>query len=745
MSKLGSTVLTCCLCLFSTMHRFGFAQTVNETSDLSVTNIRKALAGAHASIAARPKETEGYVDLAYALTDAGMGEQAWAAAAEATRATPTHALAFSAQGWVLRHNNIGVDFGSGFDYDGALRAYRKAIELKPGDLSARLSQANLLEFNREGIHYAPDAQLSLAIDAYRYVKQRQRPLQADLLSNLAINLFYAGRYDEAIAELAGMPGTEKTLGIFLASIAASQGSSAAVAMSNQIQGDEQRRKDALNFASVGLYSKRMYAPAADLLTASLPDTTRGPEVSAKIQIFSNLKPFVPSVLSASDPRSPVQELLEKAFTGTLDGPSVERLLSRHSHATDAAWSSAMKQSDAVAGGFFALMQKTKLPRAVVADIVLSGMSVTTSSVSKSGATVSVQVTGSAPQQFFVVSEDGTWKIAASGQGSDEVGVQALYLLSRDDAETARSILGWRYTIQDRSQEPDDPLSGDLFTRLWAPRMRTTTQAPLFAAAALTNHGDLLRPVIPAIVDARESAPVESRILLDQLLATAYLRLEDIPHSRALSSRLLAQYPESTTAIYLRGKSYALDHDWPAWKDLLTKRLQTEPDNRGLLLEMAAEAESERDYVRARQVYRHILDGAHGTSADSVMYAWLSLFEGTADNEALAAAQRASLNAGGHDYQALLTVACISAARGNTAEAHQELLDAMSTGNLARPNAGVWYGFGRIFEQYGVVDAALSAYQNAIKMADTGGTHGFGPGGASVLDLAQMRLKALAAK
>lgn len=129
--------------LLSTANWSGFAQTATETSDLSVTSVRKALASEHAAIAAHPKDPTNYVNLAYTLTDAGIGEQARVAAADATRVAPTSAFAFSAQGWVLHHNSIGVDYGSGFDYDGAFKRISKSHRTRsPG--SRRTSELGQL-------------------------------------------------------------------------------------------------------------------------------------------------------------------------------------------------------------------------------------------------------------------------------------------------------------------------------------------------------------------------------------------------------------------------------------------------------------------------------------------------------------------------------------------------------------------------------------------------------------------------
>ena len=134
-----------------------------------------------------------------------------------------------------------------------------------------------------------------------------------------------------------------------------------------------------------------------------------------------------------------------------------------------------------------------------------------------------------------------------------------------------------------------------------------------------------------------------------------------------------------------------------------------------------------------------------TSADYTAYAWLSLFEDKPDDKALAAAQQATLNATSRNYESLLAVACLNAARGNTAEAHQELLDAMSSATLAQPDAGIWYGLGRIFEQYGIIDAASSAYHRTVQMADAADTRSAVPGGGSASTLAHMRLKELTTK
>ena len=724
----------------------GLAQTAVETSDLSVTSIRRALAKEHAAIAAHPGDPSNYIDLAYTLTDGGMGDKARMAAADATRVAPTAALAFSAQGWVLHHNSIGVDYGNGFDYDGALQAFRRAVELDPKDLDVRQSLANLLEFNRQGVRYAPDAQLPLAIEAYRYVKQHQQPLHADVVDNLSIDLFYAGRYEEAVGELADLPGTVPHLGIILASIAASKGSTAAIAVADHIQGDEQRRKDALNFAAEGLWNKRLYSGAADLLTASLPDSSPGLSIAGKIKLFRDLRPFSESNMQRSDPRWPVQRLLELSLTGTMSENSLKELISRQSFATGTALGHALPQTDALSGSLLALMRKTGLPRIVVADIVLSTLTLSAPAQPGLSTPVRVQAVGLSPAQFFVVSEDGAWKIAAATGNASAVGSQALHLILDGKSEAADKLLTWFYDSLMPSEDPGDPLSGDLFSRLWAPSAREAMHESLFAAASLANDASRLRPILEDILKDQEKASSESRRTnLDLLLARIYLRLGDAANARAVTSRLLAQHPRSDVALHLSGKSYEIGHDWADWKRLIVKGLEANPGNRQLLLESATEAVAEDDYSRAREAYQTIVSGPRVTSADYTTYAWLAVMEAKPDQKALAAAQQGLESATGRNYQSLLTVACLDAERGNTAEAHQELLDAMASANLSQPDAGIWYGFGRIFEQYGAIDAAVFAYHKAEQMVVDADTR---PVVSSIVNpstSARLRLKALTSK
>jgi cytochrome c-type biogenesis protein CcmH/NrfG len=405
------------------------AQTASSApSTLDVASVRRSIAEQRALIAAHPNDPANYVNLAYTFMDAGMGDQARRAVADAVRVAPRSAFAFSAQGWILHHNNIGVDYGKGLDYDGSIRAYQKSIELDPRNMDTRQSLANILEFNRDGLRYGPGAQLPLAIEAYRYVKRQKPAVDLDLENNLAIDLFYSGRYDEAAAELESLPYSTERGGVILASIAASKGSSTAVEISNQIGGDEQNRKNALVFAAEGLWKIRKYREAADLLTASLPDIS-AKTTASKIQIFRTLKPYVPEDLPASDPRRPVQKMMEAIFTGTLSESLFADNFSRYPYTTDAEWRAALRQQEAYSGVLYRLMKNAELPQAVVADIVLNNMNILSVPSNGPGFPIHVKVMGAPIINLFVLPEDGQFKIVATDRDDAQIGAAVLHLLS----------------------------------------------------------------------------------------------------------------------------------------------------------------------------------------------------------------------------------------------------------------------------------------------------------------------------
>lgn len=709
----------------------------SESPDLSVGKVREAINASKALIQAHPEDPANYVKLAYTLSDAGLGDTARDEALKATRIAPQSSSAYSALGWVLHHNSIGVDYGKGYDYSGSIAAYRKAIELDPSDLEVRYTLANDLEFNEDGIQYAPNSHLADAIEIYRYIKAHQNPVDPDVEDNLLIDLFYSGQFKQVISEIDAVPSSPVRDGIVIAAIAADQGSAIAIARANQITGDTKRRNAALNFAAEGLTNMRLYAQAADLLEAGIEAQGDSGVALRKIQILRSIKPYQGESLPDSDPRSPIQRHLTATLTGNMTDAVLFACVSRHAYSDPSEWASFLRRSNEEVGTLRQLSIKTGLPLIVMRDIVLGTMKLIVEPSDQSGYRIVLQMM-SGPKRFFVVNEDGVFKIVAEGNASAPVGAEALYLLQHGQEAVARSLLDWKRD-QYQAGTGDGPIEDAPFARLWTSGRSKGSDAIRTAAASLLMDSTEGVALLPYLISKRNQSPDgPARTNLDVVLAHIYLHVGDGPNSTSITRRLLHQYPDSTAVVRLAGEADRLVHDWPSWKSMLQSCLAKRPNDRELLVQMAVEAEGEGDFVRARENLRTLLDSGHALAADYNAYAWLSLFDGTTDSKAVEAAERGNLVSEGASFAELHTLACIYAVQGRTAEARQLLLQAMSSGNLAEPNDAVWLGFGLIYEQYGVRDAAVGAYKRIQKPE----------GNSSPVDtfaLAQARLQSLRAR
>jgi hypothetical protein len=285
----------------------------------------------------------------------------------------------------------------------------------------------------------------------------------------------------------------------------------------------------------------------------------------------------------------------------------------------------------------------------------------------------VEFSGLRSQSFFVINEGGSYKIVASRDGLGEVGTEALYFLHHGQEAEATSLLDWKRDLAGKGQG-DGPLGGNLFARLWTTGESSGPQTIELAAASLLSGRSALLSLLPQVIAARKKATTDiERDNFDLLLASIYLRAEDGTNAKLISQQLLDRHSNSATAVTLIGRAYSLTKSWSAWKSLLEARLQLHPNDRSVLLETAAEAEAEGDFPRARRAFRIILDSGNTLADDYNLYAWLSLFDEQVDDQALEAAQQANLLSKNNNYAYLHTLACLDAARGETAEARQLLL------------------------------------------------------------------------
>jgi transglutaminase-like putative cysteine protease/tetratricopeptide (TPR) repeat protein len=675
--------------------------------------VREGLEIDRGLVASRPNDPLPHIQLAYALLAAGVGESARAEAVKATVLAPKSALAFSALGWVAQFNEIGVHFGKGFDLNVGTEAYKKSKALDGDDLETRANLAILYEYDANGVRYSPNAALASAIAEFRELAKLDKPSGERYEDNILFDLLYSHRYKELLAEIEPLPASTARSSLAIAAIVATEGVEAGLKRADRVSGDASQRSAALQGAGQQLVALRLYPEAAGVLSASIQGQENAAAIARQIEILKNLKPYSAAASVNQGPAAVIERMIAAGLTNGLDEETLAKLLSRHSFASEAEWNANLKKSALAAGAFGPAAQRT----ASLADVVLGTMKLTAKGDDATGYRVTWQAMGASAQQFYVAKEDDGYRIVANQGDFSEVGNAALYFLHHGNEAAARALLDWKRDILHKGGG-DDPLEGPFLPRFWTSGESKGAEAIELASAALLVGRPNVAELLPSVASRRDKWTAAQgkpdTTDLNLLLSAAYVNLGDGPHAKLASEALLKEWPDSNTALRLAGETDWLNHEWAAWKALVDSRLDKHPGDRNLLLLKAEGEQAQGDFAGARKTMRGVLDGAEANSNDYNNYSWNSLFEKKVDEDAIQAAQQANMLSKNASFADLHTLACLYAAQGKTTEAKQVLLQAMAAGNLSQPNSPAWFGFGAIYEQYGVTDAAIAAFRKVEK-------------------------------
>ena len=708
---------------------------------LAAGKFREALATDRALIEHQPTEALPHAQMASAFLKAGMGDRARSEAQEAARLDPKSKAAFVILGWVCQFNAIGIQHSHGFDWDCSAAAYKKAMELDPDDTNTAVNLAILDEYDHDGERYTTEARLSDAVNVLRALKDKNKPVADQYKDNLLFDLLYSGQFKELLQELEKLPSTvtRDAMGITatVAQLGGAAGIKAGIDRADHLSSGAQEKSSALVTAGNQLVHLRLYTEAAEIFSAGVEGQSNAAGVTQQIALFRQLTPWKKDYLPASDPRSAVQKFFLHLMTGDFSEQMASELLARHAYGSELEWSRNYEKIRESKGSFHLLAGRSGLPANVLLDLFAGNLKYSVQGDDQSGYKISMQSLGSKAQPYFVTREDGTFKIVSDGKTFSEVGNEVLYLLHAGKEAEARSLLDW---MRDRLHKGggDDPLSGPLLPRFWSVGDTGGPEAIQLAAASLLVFKPAIKPLLPSIRSAWEKATDDQKRLdLGLLLANGYAETEDGPALKAVSAEILARYPDSYEAIYLAGRADALLKDWNHWSQMLDTRIAKHPDDENLLHQKAYLAEEHGDFALARSTEQLVIDKGKATADDYNRFAWSALFDGKVDAEVVKDAQQASMLTNNSNFNILHTLACIYAFQGKTSEARELLLKAMSAENLSEPNSAVWYGFGSIYEQYGIKDAAIEAYRKVEKPE--------GPiSSTDTYVLAQARLKALGA-
>ena len=703
--------------------------------------IREALASDRTQIDQHPSQALPHAQIAYALLKAGLGNRARAEAMRATQLDPKSIASFKALGWVCQFDAIGVQFGQGFDLDCARNAYKKAMDLDPDDNNPLINLAVLDEYDHDGERYSERAALPDAMRLFRSLIDKDKDAGEEYRDNILYDLLYSKQFKDLLQELDKLPSSVNRYALGISATIALEGGKkgidAGIARADHLGSGADGRSAALAAAGDQLVFLRMYPEAAEILSASVAGQKDSAATTQRISVFRQLTRWKGDFLPLSDPCSVVQRMMLAVITGQLDEKLADELLARHAYGSSLEWERNLEKINHSRGMLHDSAKHSNLTASVLLDVIAGNLKLSAEGDDTSGYRVTVHRLGSKSQNYFVVKENGRFKVVTDGNPPSEAGNEALYLLSIGHDSEARSLLDW---MRDRMHKGggDDPLSGPLMPRFWTVGDTADHKAMLRAAASLVASNPGIRELLPALQeDLKNATSDQDRLNLELLLCTGYTTVQDGAALKSFSSQVVAKYPESYVAIELVADADAMLKDWSNSNSILAAQLIKHPDDENLLRMKARTAEAQGDFVQARVTRQKLFDNGKATSNDYNGYAWAALFDDKIDADVIKAAQQANMLTHNGSFNEMHTLACIYANQGRTAEARDLLLKAMAVDNLSEPNSSVWYALASIYEQYGVTDAAIEAYRKVER-----------PEGrmypTSTWLLAQARLKALGA-
>ena len=711
----------------------GFDQTAHAliTSGKTAEGLR-----AYEEMAAlHPKEALHRVQVARALLDAGLGEKARSEAISATKLEPKSALAYQTLGWILQHDLVGRRFKKGFDLAGAISAYRKAKELEPENEDTRADLAILLEEDANGVRYSSKADLDGAIAEYRELKTIQKGAPK-LEDNVLFALLHARRFAELGKTASELPPSATREALQLAATAATTGAAAAIEEASRLTSNEAARNKALVDAGNNLVRIRLYKEASALLSAGAQGQTNSAALSQWIDLIGKTKRYDEQEIARDDPRSAVQRFFVLALCNDGVDDGIPHLFSKLMLQDDPDRDKTFRVVKSSMRGTRVPFEKLGFLPEVSADLVVSGLTYSVDGDEATGYRVSHRAGRSKTDTAYVFREDGEYRILGFNNKLAVASRLILGFLDHGNLSSAHRWLDWIREEQ-HLQGDDDPLAGPVFPRFWTKGQDGDLETMRRSAAALMVTTSFAEDAVPILVAGRtQSATDADRLKFDLALAVGYRKLKDWNALAEVAQRLVSANPGSATAFeYLVAANRGLTR-WDVWEQVARERLQRLPDDLPTIRSLALRAFSLGRFEESHELLKPYVQDGKANSTDLNGYAWESLFIGTIDADALDAAQRANTMTQSNDFGILHTLASLYAETGKTREAHDLLLQAMDAGGMDEPDGAVWYGFGRIAEQYGENDAAIAAYARVEIPAKDEPTFG------TTYSLAQKRQKGL---
>jgi tetratricopeptide (TPR) repeat protein len=343
--------------------------------------------------------------------------------------------------------------------------------------------------------------------------------------------------------------------------------------------------------------------------------------------------------------------------------------------------------------------------------------------------------GGGSLSVYLVRRGEEYRAVGVSNAWSTIGSMLLRWVEEERLEPARRWLDW--IIEEISGTGgSDELDSMPVRWLWSAESERDADDIRLAAASLMSDGTYGDRPIAILRDAAESrADSDSAVGIDLALAIAARSVEDYDLQLEAAARLVAAYPRSPAAFLLRvGPLIELKRFDAVEREVSArrKRLPGDPLASSIYADIPRMtgnlAENRRRLVA-------LTTSGKATAGEYNNLAWLDIVEENVTDESLRLAQQAVAMTEYSQVSSLHTLATVYAELRRVTEARDVLLALLEnrpSSDLASPD---WYILGRIAEEYGVVDAALEAYERVESPEG-------GPDASSTFALATRRIAAL---